>query len=784
MVKLNEANVLRPALKLAGGVSSVVVSWTTGQLGSAIDALLAPSKLKVIQGAWQDQPIILPDATAIMDCFRREFIGADIAKYGLSAQGVNLGWKLDDHHQRNADVLWRAVYQSTQELPSVAFIMDVASRGYFDDRQLDLGSAITRAGGSPDLWRGYIDTFYEFPTIGDLIEARNRGLINDARFDESLKRNGLGHAWTREMFNKMRDRLPGAADLIHFAVKEAFSVDIAAELHLNYEFPTDITPYMQGQGLAWELGFNVETENGERIANVMDLYWAAHWQPISASQAFDMMHLLRPERLGRYAAAGVNATEFTILDVKRWLRINDYPPTVRENLAALSFTPLRLVDIRHALTLNYRVRFEPGFADGIPVGIANAIQQWDRLWGVNQFRDRGVLPEDADAQVDMVYADAADKMAGPARMLNRGVARRTFAIIIKSYGQGFMPRDQAFQALRNVGCNVNVANTYLDAEDAERQFRYNVTVMRALRRAFLTGAIGANRVQEGLREAGFPEARSNELLGEWQSEFNLQRRTSSTSRVINWVAQGMMTPQQGRDYLANLGWTNPDLALFLAEAQGKALKLRGQAIRAADMDRRRRTAELDRIRREQIRNINSIQQALRRATPVSTLQRWLRKGQVTRAYVVTRLEQMGYTPALAQQYATDAIQLVPVATLQRWLRKREISESTFRANLAAQNLTPETIDKYVQDAMTPEPQRIYPKLPADATSNQSVNATQHAGTTPATPGQLPPGHPLPTTTETVHVTGTQTQVLNTQPEQLHTQPDRLGGAIPPAGQGS
>lgn len=771
------------ASKLVSTASSFIVSAVSGQLNSLIDAALAPQKLKTFQEVWQNQPIILPGPAEIMNCFRREFIGADIAKYGLSAQGVNLGWKLEDHHQRNANVLWQAVYQSTQDLPSVSFIMEVAGRGYFDDRPLDLGSAITRAGGNADLWRGYIDTFYEFPSVGDLIEARNRDFINDARFDESLKRNGFGHAWTRELYNKMRDRLPGASDLIHFAVKEAFSVDIANTLRLYDEFPEVITPYMEGQGLGWNLDFQIVANGNQRQASVADLFWAAHWQPISLGQAISMFHIYRPNRMPRYAAAGINVVPFGIEDVRQWARINDYPPTVRDQLVGLSFTPLRLVDIRHALTLNYRFFNDPTFSQNIPAATRQNIASWDRQWGIEQFRDRGVLPEDAAAQVDMVITEAILQLEGPSKSLIRGATRAAFRSTLKAYRTGLLSIADATTALRRIGLSFPAISTYLAAEDAERQITFINAAMRALRRAYLSGIIGFERALAGLREAGIPEVRATEEIVVWQSEFNLNRRQATTQKILSWVAQGLMTAADARQRLINLGWSNPDLALHLAEAQGKALVLRARAIRAADMDRRRRTAELDKIRREQIRNVNSIQQALRRSTPVATLQRWLRKGQITQPTFIARLVQMGYDPATAAQYAKDATELVPVATLQRWLRKREISEVTFRNNLAARNLTPETIDKYVTDALTPEPQRIYPKIPADATTNQAVNATQHAGTTPATPGQLPPGHPLPITTETIHVAPTQTQVFNAQPEQLHTQPGQLGGANPPAGQG-
>lgn len=730
-----QRSLYEPTVRVAGMLGSAIFNDVMGRMSSAVDALLGPTRVQVIQGINRNDPVVIPDVSIITDCVNRRLISPELFVWAAASQGANFGAKQDSPTQRNASILWEAARQATLEVPSVSFVMDCWSRGYFEGRRDDVKQAIARAGGEVEVWERYLDGFYSFPAVGDLIAARNRELINDDKWTEGLKRNGFGLSWTRRMFEQLRDQLPGPSDLVHFAVKEAFSVDVANAVGLYDEFPAVIMPYMKGQGLGWDLQFQIRADGVERRANVADLYWAAHWQPISPQQAIGMFHLLRPNRLQRYRDAGLDPKDFSLDDVRRWLRINDYPASVREQLVTLSFTPLRLVDIRAALAMNWRINNVPGYADTIPAPLRNAAAAWDRAWGVEQFRDRGVLPEDANTQVTLVYTTAAAALGAPIRAANLAVIKESVKVLREGYAAGLLTRANVRGGLQDLGISQSAADAMLDIEDAKRQLRIAAVAISALRKGYLSGAIQGSEAFQRLQNAGIQEDRAQELVNLWYSEFNVNRRHATTERIIKWVSTGRMSMTDASRRLENLGWDNPDLTLLLAEAEGKALVLRAQAIRAADRDRRSRVAQLDKIRREMAAAQKQVEAAIRRQTPVATLQRWLRKREITRDRFIRRMMQMGYD--------------LPTSEL------------------------------YAEDALRPEPQKIYPKPPPNTTTSGTLELPERPANVPTPPQQQPPAPQPPPATGTTNAESTQPQQLHAQPEQLHTVPGQSqpGGGI-------
>lgn len=757
---------------------SALFNDVASRASSAVDALLAPAKVIGMGNIWGGNPVILPDSSTLFGLAQRGLLDPTLMRDAAARQGINLGWKTDTNYQRNASTIWSAVYDATADVPGVSFIMDCWGRGYFEGRDEEARRAIKRAGGNDNVWPRYKDAFYVFPAVGDLAEARNRGFISQEQWTEGLKRNGYGLSWTRTMFDKMLDRIPGPSDLIHFAVKEAFDVDTASKIGLYDEFPTSISPYMKGQGLGWELDFYIVADKENRKATVPDLYWAAHWQPISPSQAIDMYHLLRPNRLQRYRDVGINVDAFGLDDVKRWLKINDYPASVREQLVSLSFTPLRLVDIRSALTLGYQVQVSPMIRAALPPFLRQAAANYNREWGIEQFRDRGVLPEDANTQVDLVYAKAALAHSAPVVAIEKGVLRKSFRTVLELYRMGVNNREDSETLLLRLGLSTQTIGVYLDAEEKTFQLQRLTKVLGILRKSFLGGQLGADKAIESLIGSGIVPQRARDYVTMWATEATYSYRQATTEKILGWVAKGSMTAAVARQRLVNLGWLDPDAVMLLAEAQGKLLTLQGRAIKAADSERKKRAAELMKVQRDLEKQANLVQGALRRQTPVSTLQRWLKKGLISSSQMIARLQQQGYSPDVARNYARDAVDSLTIPTLQRWVRKKEISQETFLRHLATKGIDPDTAHKWLVDALTPEPPKpAAPKddsKPAAGQSSQAANPPQTPVTSP-NPAPTPEGNSLATTGTALHTTP---EELNVQPEQLHTLPGRLGEGNP------
>ncbi len=137
-------------------------------------------------------------------------------------------------------------------------------------------------------WRGHID------------EQGYRALIQFDGLDLQYHDAFVDHAW----------KIPGATDLVRFAVREVFDPDPAINLEV-------MRGWIQKQGLkgVWA-----------------DAYWAAHWELPSVSQVYNM------------EARGIP----TPMDLDAFLRVKDVMPEWRQPLLDIRYNLLQRVDLRYA----------------------------------------------------------------------------------------------------------------------------------------------------------------------------------------------------------------------------------------------------------------------------------------------------------------------------------------------------------------------------------------------------------------------------------------------------
>ncbi len=637
------------------GVIGDVASTVTGLFGSVITANVAADLQSFQQSSYFRNPTIPPNPAVIIDMWNRGFITETLAKVTLQTSGINTGSHDQTARLRNYDKLWNTFRDYSKERPSVAFIMGLWSKGYWEADSQEAKRLIARAGGKPEAWEVYLSAMYEIPPVSVLMEGRLRGIIDDNQLDEGLRRHGYGFSSHRNIYKKLLDVNPPATDWIHFAVKEALTPALANEVRLYDEYPHDISQYLSWQGLNWSTGMMIVADGEVRPATIGDLYWASHWQPISPGQAFEMFHLLRANRLQRYRDAGLNPSAFTFQDVERWLRINDYPPGVRDNLAALSFTPLRLVDIRQAIALNYRANNDISFRASLPPDLQRRADTYNRQWAIEQFRDRGVLPSDAETQVDLVVASVIWTTLAPIRNLERGTTRKVVTQLLNGYRLGILPENNARQLLRTMGLTEAAITSLLSVENSHESIDIAKDILTAARRGYMSGGISELEFRDALSNAGFTTDAIGNMLQRLDARRDIDRIQATTAKIVGWLAQGYLTADQARTRLENLGWLDPDTTLLMAEASSRNLRLQGQAIRASEAARSKRARELEKALKQAQKNVEVLQAAIRRQTPMSTLQRHVKKGLISQRQFLDRAVRAGYPLDVAQTYLQDAL---------------------------------------------------------------------------------------------------------------------------------
>lgn len=641
--------------QLAGSIAGNVVGIVFKPLNAAVDAAQVASSYRIEMNHWWQLPGIPPTPLMVMDLFNKGFIDETTMNQACRNQGVNLYYVSNDTRENNHRLIWRKQLDSMLLRPTTEFIMGQWGRGYWDRDSIHARTALKLAGADVEAWEQYVTAFYETPPMDALMAGRLRNLITVEQFKAGMERHGYGNTHHRDMYRGLLQANPPPTDWIHFAVKESLSPEVANAVRLYDEFPQAITQYMGWHGLNWKVGFDITADGVDRPATVMDLYWGSHWTTISPTQAYEMFHKFRPDRIARYQAQGFNIQPFAIDDVRRWLRINDYPPSVRDQLAALSYTPLRLVDIRQAIQMNWREANDAEFSRALTDQMRANVRSYDRQWAISQFRDRGVHPDDAATQVDLVIASYVWNLNAPVRNAKRALVNKVIRSTMAGYDVGIVPTDNVGQNLRALGFDQATIDAFIALSNAKEAIDTAKAAIAATRRGYLSGALDSQRVRRVLADAGINEGTREALLTRWNMEWSNNRIQATTAKILAWTGQGMMTPAQARRRLENLGWLDPDTTMLISEARNRNLQLRGQAIRAAETAASKRAAALEKVRRDALRNTEKLEQAIRRQTPITTLQRMLRKGLINSQTFIQRAVRAGYSEGVARKYLEDAL---------------------------------------------------------------------------------------------------------------------------------
>lgn len=655
-----------PLVWLGMTVGGAAVSSTVSGLVSApISAGFTATHYNDVTSSWYNFPVLPPQPSAIMQMYTRGILDENLTRTLLRNQGINWHSASTTPRMTNAELGWRGVEEMTRERPGVGLIMQLWVQGYWgadDDRARE---AIKYAGGDAGYWGRFVTALYQQPDVAVMLSGWNRGTATEADVDRALIRHGFGHARHRATIKEQRFQVPGIATAVDWAGADLLDAGRASDLGLFNDQPPQLGDLKKWTGAGKELQLDITADGANRRATVGDMYWAAHWQQLSISQAVTAFHRLRPDRIAAYQALGFDVQPFTVADLRRSMRVNGVPSGYRDIIGATSYGLPRITYVKTALTLGHEARRNPQAAQIFGVGLQARLASFNRDWAVAAFQDYGLSPTDAGAQADITLAQAHLKDHNAAKKWDDRLVQETVTAVRKSYRAGVMDSADAVEALEQAGLSAGTAEGLIQLDDAATQLANSEALTKAIRQDFMLGGANADQAQGLLVSAGLTNDAASETVDRWQTQLSLRRRGLSTSQIQDYVARGWITVEQAVQRLTNLGWSNPDLALLMAQAHAKSLTLQAAALNAADRQNRQNVSELQKVANEAKRVYNQTQSAIRQATPVSTLTKWLRDGVITPPVYVQRLVAGGYPENIAQLYLQDVLKSKKSATVKK-----------------------------------------------------------------------------------------------------------------------
>ena len=332
------------------------------------------------------------------------------------------------------------------------------------------------------------------------VGAHNKAFVDVAHNYSLMRYNAALFApYERELNAKYQNLIPQANDNVRFALREVW--DPTRRTELLTELPGgEYYSRLNQNGFSNEIG---------------DDYWAAHWVLPSVGQLNEMLHR--------------RVIDEPIWD--RFVKYNDFDPTVRPWLKEISYNPYTRVDIRRMLDLRLVTRDEV-----------------------------------KDNYLDLGYDDEhAEKMTV-------WTLAYTLAVELRArYSKGWITADDIRSELAETGMPAARIEDYLQkiikAEtqgqvDAERDLT-KTDITRSVKKGIITEDEGITR----LMDLGYGEAEAEfileSILTEQISEEIEKDRELSKSDILEGVSVGVIPWDDGKTMLINLGYSEDEADYIL-----------------------------------------------------------------------------------------------------------------------------------------------------------------------------------------------------------------------------
>jgi hypothetical protein len=390
------------------------------------------------------------------------------------------------------------------------------------------------------------------PSPDELMVMRNRNLLSDTCFRNYINRATNADANWHDMYNELRFIIPGVADLISFAVREAFNTEVITKFGYNKELPIEILPWLEKQGLAGGTNFKMPPNSTTTIgvdtrefAQWFDHYWWAHWQLPSLSSGYEMLHRYYPT--SRYGPSPDVKSEtgqvdpdlvFTADEMDTLHKTQDYPPYWRKKLSGISYLPLTRVDVRRMRQINV-------FKN--PAEVYHA------------YRAIGYNDKNAER-----LAQFTEELVKPK---NRKVSQTAAKLICQANGYKLITDIQAISKLRELGYNEDDATAFLVSCKLDAEIKESIRLINMLKKLYLKGFQPYEPIRLALVRMGISNDDAYEMTRKWDIERNLKWRELTVSQLRKALKENVIDDGQFRKRLQNFGYRDTDIDIEIETLQ-------------------------------------------------------------------------------------------------------------------------------------------------------------------------------------------------------------------------
>jgi hypothetical protein len=355
-----------------------------------------------------------------------------------------------------------------------------------------------------------------------------RGKTTETAVQGELRKRGYLDDDIGFIFEQVK-LIPNPQDLVRMAVREAWNEEVVEQFQYDAGLPPEFSEWMTKQGYS---------------ADWAKRFWRAHWELPGVSQAYEMVHRLRP---------GKTDKPFTLDDMRLLLKTADIPEFFRDRLIAISYNPYTRVDVR-------------------------------RLYGQDILTEDQVYQNYLDLGYDETHAKAlTDFTTKGAKAEEKGLTREA---ITNLYHDAILGRPEAKTMLSDLGYNDTNAEFWLLLVDYALDAADDNAKIAAIHDQFIAGDLDDSSVMAALGPLNLPSDRQARLLTQWVIQRTAKVKKPSVSQLETFYKKELIQIAAYRAGLLRYGFNAADAELFVKltdlETQADAAKEQERAQTAAD----------------------------------------------------------------------------------------------------------------------------------------------------------------------------------------------------------
>lgn len=371
------------------------------------------------------------------------------------------------------------------------------------------------------------------PGIQDAVSLWRRGEMTEEELNSRCKDLGVMDEHERNLLVKLSEFTPPYTDLVRFMVRDSADENLVNLYQYDKDFTTKFGPLIEH----WAKSQGISPQ-------VFRYIWRAHWQLPSATQLYELLHRLRPDRPevqewdrlfghikpeDRSAETPPRPPVVLPEDVQQTLEANDLAPRFVAPLMAMSYHPITRTDAIDAF-----------HADAFGV---------DDLY--HAMRDNGYDAVNAQRLVVIQQAKKARRLTNLTGVWS---IRKT----VKAYQDGAIDGVTCDQTLAPLIIDPGQRQAVILGADLEVAANTRRQWIKRARRAYFVGEWTAEETAANLLANQVPPPRAAQLVEQWTADIRGRYREPTARQIIAWTALGVITLDDAFRRLTRLGYSEGD----------------------------------------------------------------------------------------------------------------------------------------------------------------------------------------------------------------------------------